>query len=118
MKRKGRSRGEGQRGERQNDGDRRVPTEKKGRDWMKETLSVRQKQKVKETTADMKFERAKHCSMRVPKTVDTRLSHAISSGPCELFEGGEYELMNNAAHLTAICTFKQCCLYLLESEIN
>lgn len=53
----------------------------------------------------MTFERAKRCSMHVPKTVDTRLSHVISSGPCELFEGGENELMNNAAHLTAILYF-------------
>lgn len=43
MKEERRSPGEGQRKERQNDGDRRVLTEKKEKDWMKETLSARQK---------------------------------------------------------------------------
>lgn len=94
MKRKGMSKVEGQR-RRINDRDKHVLTEKKGRDWMKEMPSVRQKQKVKETTADMKFRRAKHCSLHVPKTVDTRLSHIISSSLRELFEGKGYELMNN-----------------------
>ena len=43
--------------------------------------------------ADMKFERAKHRSLHVPETVDTRLSHIISSGLRDLFEGPKYELM-------------------------
>lgn len=68
----------------------------------------------------MKFERAKHCSMHVPKTVDTILSHIISSGVCESFEGVEHELINsnNVTHLTAICTFKQRCLYLLKNRVK
>lgn len=105
MKGKGKSKEGGQREDRQNDGHSCVLTQKKEKRLDERTLStsIRQKQKVKETTADMKFERAKHYSVHA----DTRLSHIISSGLCELFEGTEDELMNsnNSIHFTEICTF-------------